>query len=285
MQTKGETMNTNTKQSNQTAKTFEQILQEHDYKYTGSENLVKLNDACNEYLAANGPIWYADFNIGLSAHLKKMFKDKKILTHSPLARNPRWFSKPDVTEEEKERFLEDRAGKIESRLNYKGILELERLREYDFNTFKIDNIYSLLRRVYNLAEKDGLDLEFPKGLITNDNFEKVKEKANALYDKRINVKKEWSKAGFRRTLEEITPGEMHLGDIYVSVPEYCKISDDSWSMVDSNLLLGNIYLKLANKIPIAYQSEESAIKFFENEVGINLSKPKEHKIYSFSERV
>ena len=63
---------------------------------------------------------------------------------------------------------------------------------------------------------------------------------------------------------------------------HCDLKNSSWSVGCNSgksfqESFAREYLWTLSNLPIAYKDPKKAIEFFENETGINLSKPKEYK--------
>jgi hypothetical protein len=253
---------TNATNSNPDTKSFEQILQEKDYKYKGKDELLKLDAACKEYLETNGAIWYLDFKQGLNLHLLTLFNNNIILKNSWMRSSPYGNSEDKIKENIEKQKLEN-AHKLE----YKSSLELEKLREQKLNSFKLGNIYSVLRLHYNMNKEDKITLNVPINLVTKKNFEQMKEQTLALRSKTMDTGNNWQNNQYTKFVNDLVPGYIGYRRGNITGLKY----------------LGNLYLQTASKLSIAYLDEKDAIYFFETNTGILLSKPKENKFYTFGE--
>jgi hypothetical protein len=247
-------------------KSFEDILKEKDYKYTGKNEISKLDSACKEYISINGATWYSDFKSGLNVHLNNLFYSNQILKYS----FDRWQIRKAHAENTPEA-IEKVNREIQETLEYKGEMLLRNFREKQQNSFEVNNIYGILRKFYGIEELDKIEFAPHKNLVNKNNFEQMKNKT-AEFSKKIMHMKEGkysSENSINRMLGNLTPE----GNYYGYGNHGNKPNDMEF--------LAQLYIKTASKLPIAYFNETSAVKFFEKETGINVSKPKTNTIYRF----
>jgi hypothetical protein len=245
-------------------KSFEDILKEKDYKYSGKDEHSKLDAACKEYISINGPTWYSDFKLGLNSHLENLFESNKILKYS--------FNRWQIRQAENSNSpvtLEKINKETQKMLEYKGEMLLRNFREKNQHSFKINNIYNILRKVYNLDMQDEIELAPHKSFVNKNNFEEIKHKTADFGNKIMNIKeaKYGQESSINRILANLTPEGNWYGN-HRNTPNDMEF-------------LSRLYIKTVSKLPIAHINETSAVEFFEKETGVNISKPKKNTTYKF----